>query len=84
MDSRTKDEEFVSTIKEMFSEKILFNKVLGLKVESISYEHVRVSFQMRDDTNGKSCMEGLFHLSLILQAACPRSWAFNKECRVRL
>ena len=52
MDSCTNDERFVSAINEMFSEKIPFNKVLGLKVESISYERVRVSFQMRNELMG--------------------------------
>jgi len=52
MDSCTNDERFVSAINEMFSEKIPFNRVLGLKVESISYERVRVSFQMRNELMG--------------------------------
>ncbi len=52
MYSYAEDEEFVSAINEMFNEKIPFNKVLGLKVESISYEQVRVSFQMRDELMG--------------------------------
>lgn len=52
MDSRTNDEEFVSAINELFNEKIPFNKVLGLKVESINYERVKVSFQMRDELMG--------------------------------
>lgn len=54
MDSRTNtnDEEFVSVINELFNEKIPFNKVLGLKVESINYERVKVSFQMRDELMG--------------------------------
>jgi uncharacterized protein (TIGR00369 family) len=52
MDSCTNDEEFVSAINELFNEKIPFNKVLCLKVESISYEHVRISFPMRDELMG--------------------------------
>ncbi|MDD5007663.1 MAG: thioesterase family protein [Syntrophorhabdaceae bacterium] len=52
MDSCTNDERFVSAINELFNEKIPFNRVLGLKVESISYERVRVSFQMRNELMG--------------------------------
>jgi uncharacterized protein (TIGR00369 family) len=52
MDSYTNDEEFVSAINEIFSEKIPFNKILGLKVESISYECVKISFKMRDELMG--------------------------------
>ena len=64
MDSCTNDEEFVSAIHEMFSEKIPFNKVLGLKVESISYERVRVSFHMRDELMG-NYKRGMLHGGVI-------------------
>jgi uncharacterized protein (TIGR00369 family) len=46
------DKEFLSAINEMFSEKIPFNKVLGIKVELISYERVKVLIQMRDELMG--------------------------------
>jgi uncharacterized protein (TIGR00369 family) len=46
------DEELFSVINEMFSEKIPFNKVLGLKVESINPERVKVSFETRDELIG--------------------------------
>lgn len=52
MESCTNDERFVSAINELFNEKIPFNKVLGLKVESISYESVRASFNMRGELMG--------------------------------
>lgn len=52
MDSCTNDERFVSAINELFNEKIPFNRVLGLKVESISYERVRASLQMRSELMG--------------------------------
>lgn len=45
-------EEFHSVINEMFSEKIPFNKFLGLKIESMTAERVKVSFRMRDDLMG--------------------------------
>jgi len=64
MASRTNDEEFVSVVREIFSEKIPFIKVLGLKVESISYERVRVSFQMRDELMG-NYKRGMLHGGVI-------------------
>ena len=64
MDSCTNDEEFVSAVHELFSEKIPFNKVLGLKVELISYERVRVSFQMRDELMGNH-KRGMLHGGVI-------------------
>ncbi len=64
MDSCTNDGEFLSAINEMFSEKIPFNKVLGLKVESISYERVRVSFQMRNELMGHY-KRGMLHGGVI-------------------
>jgi len=45
-------EEFLSVINEMFSEKIPFNKLLGLEIELMTPERVKVSFRMRDDLMG--------------------------------
>jgi len=64
MDSHTKDEEFHSIIKEMFSEKIPFNKVLGLKVESISADSVKTLFTMRDELMG-NYNRGMLHGGVI-------------------
>jgi uncharacterized protein (TIGR00369 family) len=52
MDSHVENEESVSLISEMFSEHIPFNKWLGLKVESISPEYVKASFEMRYEFMG--------------------------------
>jgi acyl-coenzyme A thioesterase PaaI-like protein len=52
MECCANDEKCVSAINEMLTETIPFHRVLGLKVESISYERVRVSFQMRDELMG--------------------------------
>ena len=71
MDSRTDDEEFVAVVSEIFSEKVPFIKVLGLRVESISYERVRVSFQMRDELMG-NYKRGMLHggvISSVIDAA---------------
>ena len=52
MDEFSKNDELFSLISEMFNEKIPFNKVLGLKVDSISYDHVNVRFEMRNELIG--------------------------------
>ncbi|HOE18610.1 MAG TPA: thioesterase family protein [Syntrophorhabdaceae bacterium] len=67
MDAFTDDQEFVSAINELFNEKIPFNKVLGLKVESISYESVKVSFQMRGELMGHY-KRGMLHGGVISSA----------------
>ena len=71
MDSGAHDEEFLSAVREMFSEKIPFNKALGLKAESISYERVRASFKMRDELVG-NYERGMLHggvISAVIDAA---------------
>ncbi|OPY64232.1 MAG: putative esterase [Syntrophorhabdus sp. PtaU1.Bin002] len=52
MDSCTSDEDFFSVVNEMFSEKIPFNKELGIKVESINPDCVKTSLEMRDELMG--------------------------------
>jgi uncharacterized protein (TIGR00369 family) len=52
MDSRMKEEEYESIVKEVFSEKIPFNKFLGLQIESITPDRIKVFFTMRDDLMG--------------------------------
>jgi uncharacterized protein (TIGR00369 family) len=44
-------EEFITVINEMF-EKIPFNRILGLKVESIGPDCVKTVFEMRDELMG--------------------------------
>ena len=63
MDSRTSDEEFVSAIKKIF-EKIPFNKVLGLKIESINSDCVKTQFEMRDELMG-NFERGMLHGGVI-------------------
>ncbi len=45
-------DRFLSTVNEMFSEKIPFNKLLGLTIGSIDHGRVQVSFPMRDELMG--------------------------------
>ena len=51
MDGPANDEEFVSAITEIW-EKMPFNKVLGLRVESTNLDCVKTSFKMRDELMG--------------------------------
>jgi len=51
MDHPKTPEEFVSFINDIF-EKIPFNKILGLKVESIGPGCVKTVFEMRDELMG--------------------------------
>ncbi len=64
MDSFEKDEELFSVINEVFNEKIPFNKVLGLKVESISFEQAKIFFKMRNELIG-NYMRGTLHGGVI-------------------
>jgi len=66
MDRLKNAEKFVSVINEMF-EKIPFNKVLGLKVESISPECVKTFFEMRDELMG-NFKRGILHGGVISSA----------------
>ena len=52
MEQFTNDEELFCAINEIFNEKIPFNKVLGLKVDAISYDRVNLRFEMRDELIG--------------------------------
>jgi uncharacterized protein (TIGR00369 family) len=52
MRSSKNDQQFISSLAELFDEQIPFNKVLGIKVGSMSSESVSVSFQMRDELLG--------------------------------
>ncbi|MBN1626370.1 MAG: thioesterase family protein [Deltaproteobacteria bacterium] len=51
MDHPKNAEEYISVINEMF-EKIPFNNVLGLKVESLGPGNVKTVFEMRDELVG--------------------------------
>jgi uncharacterized protein (TIGR00369 family) len=59
-------EKYVSVINSMF-EKIPFNKVLGLKVESIGIDYVKTIFSMRDELIG-NYKRGILHGGVISSA----------------
>lgn len=58
------NDEFLSAVNEMFSEKIPFNKFLGLTVGSMSPRQVKVSFRMRDELIGH-WKRGMIHGGVI-------------------
>jgi uncharacterized protein (TIGR00369 family) len=64
MDSFTKDEELFSVIRGIYNEKVPFHKVLGLKVESVSYERVKLVFEMQEKLVG-NYMRGTLHGGVI-------------------
>jgi len=51
MERRKNADDYVPVINEMF-EKIPFNKILGIKVESIDPDCVKTVFEMRDELMG--------------------------------
>ncbi|OPY71735.1 MAG: putative esterase [Syntrophorhabdus sp. PtaU1.Bin050] len=64
MDCRVNDEEFFSIVNEMFTEKIPFNKELGIKIELISPDCVKTSIGMRNELMG-NYKRGMLHGGII-------------------
>ncbi len=58
------NEDIFSIIQTMFNEKIPFNKVLGLKVESLNGDNPRIRFDMRDELIG-NFQRGTLHGGVI-------------------
>lgn len=63
MNNHVNDEEFVSAINEKF-DRLPFNKVLGLKVESICFDFVKTCFCMQDQLIG-NYERGILHGGVI-------------------
>ena len=61
------EEELSSWLRDIFEEKIVFNKLLGLKLTSASATHVRASLAMRPDLVG-NFREGRLHGGVISAA----------------
>ncbi len=64
METTSMEAALFAAINEIFSEKIPFNNVLGLKVEEIDYERVKVCFAMRDELIG-NYIRGTLHGGVI-------------------
>jgi uncharacterized protein (TIGR00369 family) len=64
MSEEKTDEALFSAIREIFNEKIPFNKVLGLQVKSLQFDRVRVGFEMNAGLIG-NYMRGTHHGGVI-------------------
>ncbi len=62
--AHAEDEDLFAVITEIFNEKIPFNKVLGIQVAAISYDRVKIVFNMRDELIG-NYMRGTLHGGVI-------------------
>ncbi len=62
MADETQDEEsaLFTAVHELFRERIPFNKLLGIHIDSMSFESVRVRFDFRDELVG-NIMRGSLH-----------------------
>jgi uncharacterized protein (TIGR00369 family) len=63
VDNHTRDEELLSLINQTF-ERIPFHKFLGLKIESISPDCMKTSFEMRHEFMG-NYKRGMLHGGVI-------------------
>ncbi len=61
------DHEIVNSLKNLFEEKIVFNKLLGLKLHTVTGAHVSASMAMRPDLIG-NFSEGRLHGGVISAA----------------
>lgn len=58
------EKDLFAVIKDVFTARIPFNKVLGLDVSALSYERVEIVFDMRDELIG-NYMRGTLHGGVI-------------------
>jgi uncharacterized protein (TIGR00369 family) len=61
------EDELIRDLRDIFEEKIVFNKLLGLKLTSVTATHVRASMPMRPDLVG-NFREGRLHGGVISAA----------------
>lgn len=67
MQTEITDQEFLSVIMELFSEKIPFNKIIGLRICSVNSDCVKTQFDMRDALVGNQ-NRGMLHGGVISSA----------------
>jgi len=63
-DQKKKFDKIWHILSELYERKIPFNKVLGLKIESLKMEDVRVKFEMKDEFIG-NYVHGILHGGVI-------------------
>jgi len=61
------DQELFEAISQIYCEKVPFNTVIGLRVESLHYDHVAIRFDMRNDLIG-NFLRGNLHGGVISTA----------------
>jgi uncharacterized protein (TIGR00369 family) len=59
-DQKKRFDKIWKILRELYERKIPFNKVLGLKIESLKMEDVRIKFEMKDDFIG-NYVQGILH-----------------------
>ena len=64
MTGKKTDQELFEAISTIYNEKVPFNKVLGLQVESLHYDRVSVRFEMRQELVG-NFLRGNLHGGVI-------------------
>ena len=67
MTSKKADRKLFETIGQIYNEKVPFNKLLGLRVESLHYDRVAIRFDMRDELIG-NFLRGNLHGGVISTA----------------
>ena len=63
-DQKKSSDKIWKILRELYERKIPFNKVLGLKIESLKMEEVRVKFEMKDAFVG-NYVHGILHGGVI-------------------
>jgi uncharacterized protein (TIGR00369 family) len=63
-DQKKSSDKIWKILRELYERKIPFNKVLGLKIESLEMEDVRVKFEMKDAFIG-NYVHGILHGGVI-------------------
>jgi len=58
------DNKLFESITEIFDQKVPFNRMIGLQVESIDYDRVAIRFDMRDELIG-NFLRGTLHGGVI-------------------
>jgi uncharacterized protein (TIGR00369 family) len=63
-DQKNSFDKIWQILRELYEQKIPFNNVLGLKIESLKMEDVRIKFKMKDDFIG-NYVHGILHGGVI-------------------
>lgn len=67
MTNQAQDRQLLEQIRQLFNDRIPFNRVLGLRIDSLDYDHPRVRFDMRPELVG-NFLRGNLHGGVISAA----------------